>query len=114
MQARGVGVGAALLVGLGAEALDHGLIERRQIVAGDRFARRDRDLPPAADRQHAAAHRAMALGAVAAEPADDRHRQASEEIGVARQDAEPAAGVLGAQRRHALLIDDDLERRDDA
>ena len=32
-----------------------------------------------------------------------------------RQDAEAAAGVLGAQRRHTpVFVDDDLERRDDA
>ena len=33
---------------------------------------------------------------------------------MAGQDAEAAAGVFGAQRSHPVLVDDDLERRDDA
>ncbi len=43
---------------------------------------------------------------VAAPPTDDREREAGEEIRVARKNPRAAAGVLGAWRLHALLIDD--------
>ena len=33
---------------------------------------------------------------------------------MAGQDAEAAAGILGAQRQDTILVDDDRQRRDDA
>ena len=58
-------------------------------------------LPPGrrAHRQHAAAHRAIAPACPSApRQRDDRGRQHGQEIGVAGEDAEASAFVLGAQR----------------
>ena len=99
---------------IGAEAGEDRLVQGREIVPRNRLARRDGDVVPAAHGEDAAAHRAVMPRPVAAFPAHHRNREAGEEIRMTRQYPEAAGGVFGAQSKHAIFIDDDRERRDNA
>jgi len=46
-------------IDIGAEAAEDNLVECRKVVARDRLARRDGDVPPGDDGEDAAAHRAV-------------------------------------------------------
>ena len=90
-----------------AELRQHHLFEMIEIVARDRFARRDRHFVAVGHRQNAAAHGAEPLALVGAVPANDRYRQRRQEIGMALENAEAAALVLGAHRDDIRIVDDD-------
>jgi hypothetical protein len=90
---------------IGAEAGEDRLVDGREIVTEDRLPRRDGDRPALGHGEDAMAHRAETTFRVGAFPADHRDRQAGEEIGMPRQNAEAASGVLGAQRQHTVLVD---------
>ncbi len=85
------------------------MLERSEVIADMAFARRDRDLRAVAHGQNAVAHRAIAGSAIEAPPGDDRDAKRGQEIGVARQDAETAAGILGANRPD-VRVDEDRGR----
>ena len=99
---------------IGAEASEDRLVQGREIVPRNRLARRNGDVVPTAHGEDAPAHRAVMSHPVAAFPAHDRNREAGEEVRMTRQYPEAAGGVLGAQSKHAIFIDDDRERRDNA
>ena len=80
----------------------------------DRLARRDGDFGAGGDRQHAMTHGAVTLRSVLASPRDHRYRQTGQEIRMTPQYPKTAARVFRAQRLHAVFVDDDGKRRDDA
>ena len=86
---------------------------RGEVVAERPTPAGDRDAVSAADRQHAAAERAVARCFARARPAYDRRRQHGQEIGVTGQDAECAARVLGADRTDVFGVDQQGGRRRD-
>lgn len=106
LQPRALDVLGSLRLDIRKKAGEDRLIQGREIVAADRFARRDRDRTALGDGEHATANRAEMAVCVGAFPADHRDCQAGEEIGVSRQNAEAAGSILGAQCEDTVLVDD--------
>ena len=77
-------------------------LEAVQIVTGDGLAGRDRDRVAATHVEHAATHGDVMLGPGSVAPGHHRYGERGQEVGMARQDAERAGLVLGAQMRDII------------
>ena len=93
-----------------AKSLQHRAAEPVERVFADGFSRRHLDEVSVADSQHTAAHGHVVLLVPMVAPSNDRYRQDSYEVGMARQNAEGAGFIFGAHMAYAFGIYNDRHR----
>ncbi len=96
MQLEAFRPGRALILYILTKLRKRHTFEMIEIIADERFARRNRDLFAGANRQHSMTHGAEALGAVALTPSNDADRQSRQEVGMASENPETSGRVFGA------------------